>query len=361
MLQEELKKILIKQRVLFVLVILLVVQAGYIGFRGLYSHTVSKVPEKNNEIYEEYSHTLQGKWNPEKDARLDEWLQKLDKCTTEYNTLVDKMLKGEITDEILYKYYKKTPFCQNQYVEVLDELDQQRMYIKENPNQRYMMKTNGWIYFFEDHLIYVLYFVLLLVLYVPLFIREKESQMNLLQSLSATGQGHIFFIKILASWITMFSGLLLMVIEKYVLYHLRCGLRNVTYPIQSLSIFSDCPWRVSIGVAIIVEILLLGCAGYLFCGIVTLCSTIVPRTIEVCFFMLILVFVPMFLVSEELLFRYPILTSLLYPKQLTFGWRDINIGEMVYKSQSELVGIGVVTLLLGAIILLLAKKRGQKI
>lgn len=361
MLQEELKKILIKQRVLLVLAILLVVQAGYIGFRGLYSHTVSKVAEKNNEIYEEYSHTLQGKWNPEKDARLDEWLQERDACTMEYNNLVDKMLMGEITDEALYTYYKKTPFCQNQYMEVLDELDQQRMYVKENPDQRYMMKTNGWIYFFEDHFVYALYFILLLVLYIPLFIREKETQMDLLQSLSAAGQSRIFGIKILAAWITMLGSLLLLITEKYVLYLLRCGLKNVTYPIQSLSIFADCPWRVSIGVVIIVEMLLLVCAGYLFCGIVSLCSMIIPRTIEVCFLVLILVFVPMFLVSEELLFRYPILTSLLYPKQLTFGWRDINIGEMVYKSQSEMVCIGVVTLLIGGIFLLLAKKRGQKI
>lgn len=361
MLWEELKKICIKQRVLFVLILLLAVQAGYIGFRGLYSHTVSKVPEKYSEIYDEYRQPLQGTWTPEKDAILDEWLQKRDSCTTEYNALVDQMLMGEITDEVLYSYYKKTPLCQNEYADVLEELEQQRKYIKADQSRRYMMAVNGWTYFFEDHLIYVLYFVLLLVLYVPLFIREKESQMDLLQNLSAAGQGKIFSIKILASLITMFGSLLILLTEKYALYHLRCGLEHREYPVQSLSIFSDCPWQVSIGTAIIVELLLLGCAGYLFCGMVTFLSFIVPRIIEVCFSMLILVFVPMFLVSEEFLFRYPILPSLLYPKQLTFGWRDINTGRMVYKSQNELILLGVVTLLTGAVFLLLAKKRGQKI
>ncbi len=361
MLLEELKKILIKQHVLLVLAILLVVQAGYIGFRGLYTRTVSKVAENNHEIYEEYSRTLQGEWNPEKDAQLDEWLQERDACFVEYNTLVDQMLMGEITDEELYTYYENTPFCQNQYAEVLDELDQQRMYIKENPDQRYMMKTNGWIYFFEDHFVYALYFVLLLVLYIPLFIREKETQMDLLQSLSAAGQGCIFGVKTLAAWITMLGSLLLLITEKYVLYFWRCDLKNMTYPIQSLSIFSNCPWSVSIGVAILVEMLLLACGGCLFCGIVSLCSMLIPRTIEVCFLVLILVFVPMFLVSKELLFQYPILTSLLFPNQLTYGWWNIDIGEMVYKSQRELVFIGVATLLMGAMFLLLAKKRGQKV
>lgn len=340
---------------------LLVVQAGYVGFRGLYSYTVSKVPEKNSEIYEVYIRLLRGKWNKEKDAKLDKWLEERDASKEKYNTLVDKMLRGEVTDEELYTYHKETPFSQNKFGEVLDELEQQREYIRTNQEQRYMMKPNGWIYFFEDHFLYTLYFIFLLALCIPLFIQEKESQMELLQGLSAKGQGNIFCIKILAAGITMSGGLIFLMLEKYILYYLRCGLQNADYPIQSLSIFSDCPWNVSIGTAIAVEILLLGCGGYLLCGVVTWLAMIIPRIIEVCFLLLVFVYVPMFLVSDELLFRYPCLTSLLYPGLLTFGWRDIRTGSMVYKSQHELIVLGAVTLLTGTVFLVLAKKRGKKI
>lgn len=360
MLWEELKKIWIKQRVLFVLSLLFAVQAGYVGCRGLYSQKAAKAVERNETIYEQFYSQLEGRWDPGKDALLDEWLRERDESQARYNTLVDQLLTGDISEEVLYTYYHGTPFCQNRYTDVLEELDQQRNYVKQDTGKRYMMKGNGWVYYFEDHFLYYLYFVFLLVLFIPLFIREKETGMDLLQGLSAKGQKRIFDHKILAAFTVMGSGLLLLTGEKFVLYSVRCGLDNMMYPIQSLPVFETCPWNIPVVGGLMAELLLLLCAGVLLGGVTVACSMFIPRTIDVCLIVLILVFVPMFLFSKDFLFHYPILTSLLYPDQLVYGWRDIDIGEQVYKTGREIGWIGAGSLLAGMVLFGIAKIRGRR-
>lgn len=361
MLQEELKKIWIRQRVLFVVILLLAIQAGYIGFRGLYSHTVTKTAEKYGEVYEELGRTLNGRWDQTKDAVLNEWLKESERSSAKYYELVNQLLAGEISDEVLYTYYNNTTFCQSEYEQVLDELDQQRTYINKDSERRYMMKTNGWVYYFEDHFMYHLYFLFLIILLIPLFIRERETQMDLLQGLSAKGQGKIFSIKILAVVITMWGGLLLLAGEKYIFYWMRCGMEDITYPVQSLPLFENSPWRVSIGGVILIEILLLACAGYLLAGVITLCAMFIPGSMEVCLLVLVLVFVPMFLVPNEVLFRYPFLTSLLYPEQYVSGWWNVDTGDQVFKTGRQLARVCVAAISAGTILLLIARKRGQKV
>lgn len=361
MLLEELKKIWIKQHILIVLVIFLIIQAVYVGGRGLYSHTVTKISEKNGKIYEEFYSQLKGKWSNEKEEKLDGWLQERNDSSIQYNNLVDQLLTGEISEEALYTYYHENPFCQTRYTDVLDELDQQRNYIIKNPRQRYMMNINGWTYFFEDHFVYYFYFLFLLILFIPLFIREKETKMDLLQGLSAKGQKKIFSNKILAAVITMCSGSFLLMIEKYVLYYVRCDMGNITFPIQSLTIFETCPWNVSISAVLVVEMFLLLSAGFLLGGVITVCSMFIPRTIDISLLILILVFVPMFVVSKEILFYYPNMTSLLFPTQLVYGWRDIDVGVQVYKTGKELLMIVIAAVLVGTVLLWIAQKRGQKV
>lgn len=360
MLREEFKKVLIKQRVLLLFTVLLVIQAGYTGFRELYSFTVTKTAEKYDTVYESLTDPLDGKWNPEKNRQLNQWLEESERCLAQYNTLVDQLLAGEITDETLYTYYQSAPFGQTPYTEVLRELDEQRDYIQKNPGRRYMMQTNGWTYFFEDRFVYALYFLFLLVLYIPLFFGERETQMDLLQKLSAKGGTRIFTCQSAVAALIAWGGLCVLELEKFLLYAGRCGLKHITYPIQSLSLFETCPWDIPIGAAILVEILLLACAGYLLGGVITLCAMFLAGAIEVCLCILIVVFIPMYLVPEEFLFRYPALPSLLFPDLFVFGWRDIDTGEQVYKSGIELVLTGTVVMLAGTVLLCLAERRGQR-
>lgn len=360
MLLEELKKIWIKQHILAALAVLLIVQAGFTLGRGLYSHTVTKVSENNEKIYEEFYGRLEGKWSDEKEERLNEWIREKEDSSVQYNNLVDQLLTGDISEEVLYTYYHENPFCQKGYTDVIDELDQQRKYIIKNPGRRYMMNMNGWTYFFEDHFVYYFYFLFLLVLFIPLYIREKEMKMNLLQGLSAKGQKKIFAAKISAAIFTMWSGLFLMMGEKYVLYYVRCDMGNIRFPIQSLTIFETCPWNIPIGGALAAEVFLLLCAGFLLGGVITVCSMFVPGTIDLCLLILVLVFVPMFVVSKELLFCYPNMTSLLFPAQFIYGLRDIDTGAQIYKPGKELLLTGTAAVLVGTVLLWIARKKGSE-
>ena len=185
--------------------------------------------------------------------------------------------------------------------------------------------------------------------------------MDLLQGLSARGQKRICKGKISAGIIVMWSSLLLLMGEKFVLYYVRCGLEDMMYPIQSLPLFETCPWDVPVGAGLLTELLLLGCAGYLLGGVIIACSMFIPRMIDVCLIVLILVFVPMFLVSKDILFHYPNLTSLLYPDQLVYGWWDIDMGEQIFKTGRELLFTGTVAIFVGTVLFGIAGKRGQRL
>lgn len=361
MLLEELKKIGIKQHVIFVLVILLIIQAGYTGSRQMYSRTVTKTAEKYADVYDEYLGKLQGKWDQKKDQWLNQCLKEKDSAQEEYASLVDQLLAGEISDEQLYTYYKNTPFSQNKYSDVLNELDEKRDYVKKDPSHRYMLKENGWTYFYEDHLIYYIYLLFLLVIFIPLFIREKESRMDILQGLSVKGQKKIFVYKILAAWLYAVAGLLLLMVEKYLIYKVRYGLEHAHYPIQSLTIFESCPWNISVGNALMVEILLLLCASFLLGAVIVLASMYIPRTLDVCLLILVLVFVPVFIFSKDILFHYPGITSYLFPDQLVYGWWDEDLGKHVYKTSRQFLIQGGSAVVAGLLFLWWAGKREKKI
>ena len=359
MIGEELKKILLKQRILPVLCLLLAVQFGYAAFRGLYSRYAPKVAEKYSQVYDMFAGPLEGAWDEEKEKKLDRWIEKRDDSLAGYNDLVDQMVVGEATEEEVYAYFQKTPFCHTAYINALDELDRQREYAREDAGRRYIMKPNGWIYFFEDHMVYALFFLLLLTLYIPLLIREEETQMSILQKLSARGMRQIFFCKWAAAVLVMWGGLALLMAEKYLIYYGRCRMDHMEYPIQSLPLFESCPWHVSIGAGILLEFLLLACGGYLLGGVITVFSAIISKALDVCLLTLVLVFAPLFVVSEERLFRVPVLTTLVFPKLLMYGWRDTEIGEQVYKSQGELLAISILGIFMGTILFWLAQRRAR--
>ncbi len=362
MLREELKKIWLKQHIFLLLVLLLVVQGGYVGTRGLYSRYASKAAEKEESLYDEFLRSIGGKWDEKKDKQLNRWLAKRDECSKKYDSLVDQLLVQEISDETLQTYCKETPFVQNAYLAVLDDLSEKRDYIKEDSEHRYMIKGNGWIYFYEDHMIYYFYFLFLIVMIIPLFIREKETQMDILHALSTKGYGGVYRYKLIAIIMSIGIGLLLLYGEKYVLYQMRCSMEYGNCPIQSLGLFEDCPWQVSIWEGIIVELLLLFAGACFLLGIIVLCSMIVPRISEVCLATAMIVFIPNFVVSDEILFRYPFVSSLLFPDEYVCGFyatEGIDSGKYVYKSAKEFVImialVGVVT----AAMLWCAKRRGE--
>ncbi|REK77627.1 ABC transporter permease [Paenibacillus paeoniae] len=114
----------------------------------------------------------------------------------------------------------------------------QFIYIREEPEQRYFLYTNGWDGLISNDNLDFLYILLLLVLVTPVFCFEFESKMNSLNLTVKKGGRNQALYKIGLICITVVMLCLLHAGLKFGFYWLKYGLENGNYPLQSLSYFA---------------------------------------------------------------------------------------------------------------------------
>ncbi|MBU5426896.1 hypothetical protein KQI41_10785 [Tissierella pigra] len=113
----------------------------------------------------------------------------------------------------------------------------QYMYIRENPDNRYFLYTNGWNALLAHERLDLPMFFLLLLLIAPMFCNEYESKMDIILLSSKKGRVTLVLKKILLAFgmVTLLS--LLFSLVEYTYFNFRYGLSDGDYPIQSLEYF----------------------------------------------------------------------------------------------------------------------------
>ena len=113
----------------------------------------------------------------------------------------------------------------------------QYMYVRENPDNRYFLYTNGWNALLAHERLDLPMFFLLLLLIAPMFCNEYESKMDIILLSSKKGRVTLVLKKILLAFgmVTLLS--LLFSLIEYTYFHFQYGLSDGHYPIQSLEYF----------------------------------------------------------------------------------------------------------------------------
>ncbi|WII38978.1 DUF5050 domain-containing protein [Paenibacillus thiaminolyticus] len=119
-------------------------------------------------------------------------------------------------------------------------------YIREHPDNRYFLYTNGWNGLLANDSLDFLFLALLLVLVTPIFCYEFDSKMDPIILTVHKGTKTQAICKVGLVSMTVIILCLLMSGLRYWFFDLKYGLENGSYPLQSLSYFGTSTKNISL-------------------------------------------------------------------------------------------------------------------
>ncbi|OBR62207.1 ABC transporter permease [Paenibacillus oryzae] len=230
----ELKKMLLYQKGLLYIGLFFIFS---ISSMVLFDKPANPDIELNASQYASYLNQVKGAYSEEtqqffanESAKISEAKVKLKEASDDYydgnineseyisiSTPLGEILQYEIGYKIIYDQF---------------------IYIREEPEHRYFLYTNGWDGLISNDNLDFLYILLLLVLVTPVFCFEFDSKMTSLNLTVKKGARNQAVCKVGLTCITIVMLCLLNAGSKYGFYWLKYGLENGNYPLQSLPYFA---------------------------------------------------------------------------------------------------------------------------
>ncbi|MHA6481965.1 DUF5050 domain-containing protein [Paenibacillus sp. strain BS8-2] len=217
----------------------------YIGLYFFFSVSLMVILDKpaNSEIelnasqYSHYLDQVNGAYTGETEIFFTNESAKISKAEVKLKELGDDYYDGNIDE---YEYtLNSTPLLEIlNYEKGYRIIFDQYTYIRENPENRFFLYTNGWDGLLSNDRLDFLYILLLLVLVTPVFCFEFESKMNFIILTLKKGSRNQAVCKVGLVLIIVVMLCLLNAAFKYGFYFVKYGLENGDYPLQSLSYFA---------------------------------------------------------------------------------------------------------------------------
>jgi len=195
--------------------------------------------------YSYYLQQLNGELSDEKEQFLKDESEQISDAHTALDKAYNDFYDGKITKNELEKIiHPLEKIVENEagFQVIFD----QYTYIRENPNNRYFLETNGWDSLLSTDYLDLLFVLLLLVLVTPVFCSEYASEMDTLHLTVKKGNNKQAIVKILVILITIILLGILTALLRYGFFHIKYGLENGHYPLQSLSYFENSSKQISL-------------------------------------------------------------------------------------------------------------------
>lgn len=200
MISVLLNKILIKYKIIYAALFLLVVFCVYLSCKGNYSISVKGVEKKYEETFDSLFAGYEGKWTAQKEARLEQMTDKQDALDEQFSQLSYDLLNKKITEDKLYQFVREHKELGTEYDACYKELLSKVDYVQENPNKRYLMKTDGWWYYFTDDTLYYVNLVFIVILCMLVFVGETQTGILEIHRFSKVGEKNFFYCNGGPSW-----------------------------------------------------------------------------------------------------------------------------------------------------------------
>lgn len=215
-----------------VLIIMLVISI-------LFSYSTNQ----NLEVYkEEYfkivsEYELLGPVTNKSQQRLEKLIEKCNKAESDFDGLFYRYQLGEINSSEYQNKALKLSKTTN-LKSIIKTIELQFDYAKENPNNRYIMYTNGWDLVTSRN--FDVMFLMLSILIVTIcFYGDNDGGMKSFILTCNQGKIKLPITKLIVSEITVCFSYILHTFVYYIYIIQKYGLPNGNYPIQSLQMYSD--------------------------------------------------------------------------------------------------------------------------
>lgn len=269
------KKLLIKQKGLFILIFMLLLKIGVVHFFGYDSHSII---ERNEQSYLDYMSQYSGKISADTVAKIKEEYNAVNKAESAINSLMMKYEKGEISQEEYenqcIQYYDKQTRAG-----IFNLVYSKYVYAKEQVNERYILDSRGWeTLLTHDTLDFILILCLITIL-TPIFCGEYENKMEVLLLSTRRGKYRSGYMKLFLSiLLAIIITALFHLIQYFYLYE-KVGLKHGGYPIQSLEFFQNSGYQISLMEAYLIVVALRILGAVLLACMVACISILTQKTI----------------------------------------------------------------------------------
>nr|WP_275444067.1 DUF5050 domain-containing protein [Lysinibacillus fusiformis] len=199
---------------------------------------LNKDIEMNSSQYFHYLNQVNGPYSKEIAEFFSNQSNEIENANIAIEKAYNNYYDGNITEEELKTVTKPLEkIVQNEsgFKVIFDQF----MYIREKPEERYFLYTNGWDGLLSSDNLDVLFLLLILGLVTPAFCYEYENKMEHLVLSVKKGTKFHALSKIVLVLITVTVLCIISSCLSYGFYQFKYGLNNGNYPLQSLSYFSN--------------------------------------------------------------------------------------------------------------------------
>ncbi len=326
---QELQKCMKKSHILLVTLLLLVIAGCYkIWMEPANIYVDVKIEEKKAQ-YMQLMDRLEGAWTEETSCYFEEIEDKLSKERNEIAKAGELEVSGTLSKENYWQIVKKN----GEYRELNEKFEliqDQKAYVEEDVQNRFFLYENGWNQFFGNRSInYWLLF--LLILNVPvIFCRDYETDMYRINRVTRYGNAKYYFCKIGVGMFLSCLFTILFWLEDLVVCHIRFGLGQWNVPIQSLSIFKACKWKVSIGFGAVISLLLTLLGACFFSTILMLFSVLLRKSLYAIVITVVICILPIYMEITKWLCNLPLPTAYLDEQGFLLGYPSDQGDKIMY-------------------------------
>lgn len=346
----EWKKIWKKQYGIWILFFGFLLKIVVLYYQGE-SIYIENLIQTQKEAYTEYIRQVGGKltektitWMETEKERIEQSLEKREQAWDWYSK--KEINLQEFTD-IIGKSEK------DQDNKAVFDLLYQTMEREREKENGYLLNPNGWITLLgQEHLDWILP-ILMILLISPIFSIEYESEMHLILKTSKYGRTRLFIEKLL---VMIGTGIVVTTVDcgiEFIFVQWRDGLSCLEAPIQSIRVFQDSPYNITLIETFLLQSLmkLYGCL-YLSVILVFL-SIICKATTTVLFAGSMITLLPYFLLEKIQLYQLPFPTGFFIPAGFYAGI-DMQQKNLVTVEPKKFIIMMIITTVILSILLLLA-------
>ncbi len=298
----EFNKMFFKQKAIIFIVLFICIKL--MTFCTTASYSV-ETTEQNKGFYKQYLINLNGKLTSEKETSIKNEQEQIANMHSEKNNVINKYLNGQIDDS---EYVLKLNKINNKMKksEAFTIIEDQYNYIKQDPNNRYFLYTNGWTNLLASESPDIILIFLLLLVITPIFTYEYEKEMIFLILTSKKGKWITPAYKIIAaSIITIILTIGFSVIE-YIYCKVKYGLPLGNFQLQSIVFFKNSAYHMSL-MQTYLYISLIKLIGFLvFTYLIIFIAVITKKTVLTLVTSLSIIFIPYFIYfNDSIKFKLP--------------------------------------------------------
>jgi hypothetical protein len=328
--KTELNRIFIQHHGIRWIILFLILYLSALQYFGF---PTSRVQSENPKSYDYYLAKYQGPLSNEKKLEIEgdyqEAIRSRSELTAYYREHSDE--NDSYDSEQMIQHFLKLIRDET----IITYFHKQLPYLGENIDERYIIDKSSWMVLLTESAAEWLWAVLLVVLLTPIFIYDHETGMSDIIVTTPIGSGELFRKRLLAGLSVTVIVTLIFWLSKWLFVEINSGLFGYSYPLQSLDVFHNSTYDLSLFKAYMLQgaFKMLG-ALLLFSWIVFVSTTSKKSATTLVFGLMYCVLPALVLNGTNLLYHLPTPTSWMLNSGFLYGdqypFSSLNMDQTPY-------------------------------